>query len=158
MLSYELNTAELYSFLSYNETTSPYLGAVCAADQLPPLHIQNPKLFIVNTQTSDLPGSHWVCFFLSEKGPPEFFDSLGQTPQYYQENFENFLVNHGYNYLINSCPVQSPNSTACGYFCLFYAYLRCRGYSFENIMSKFSVLHLENNTDLVIKYVNYYYI
>lgn len=157
MSFYELNTIQLWTALSSNSITSPYLGKVCAADELPQTLIQYPKLFIVNTQNSNKAGQHWVSFFFGENKIPEFFDPLGKTPQHYHKSFEHFLIRHGDSYLINNCPVQSPNSSACGYFNLFYLALRCNGNSMEQVLSSLDLTNLEQNTNVVVNFVNYFY-
>ena len=157
MSFYELNTIQLWTALSSNQITSPYLGAVCAADQLPKNPIQFPKLFVVNTQTSEKPGEHWISFFLPENKIVEFFDPLGKTPQHYNNSFENFLLYQSVNYLISTCPVQSPDSSACGYFSLFYLALRCNGSSMEQVLSCLDLNKLEENTNVVVNFVNQFY-
>ena len=69
-----------------------YAATVCCADELP-LHVGvKPHTFIVNTDTSDRGGSHWVAFHFPLVGPAEFFDSLGNAPETYLLCFANFLI------------------------------------------------------------------
>ena len=54
-----------------------YPVTVCSADEVR----RKPGHFIrSNTQPSHQPGEHWVAFRFSNKGPDEFFDSLGKPP------------------------------------------------------------------------------
>jgi hypothetical protein len=111
----------------------------------------------VNSQNSNQTGQYWLVFYVPDKGPIEYFDPLGKIPSYYQKSFEKFLFNNSTGYLFSSKPVQSSKSSACGYFCLFFAALRCDGYSFEEIMSFFNLENLDKNTELCISFVKYNY-
>ena len=69
-----------------------YPATVCCADELP-LHVGvKSHTFIVNTDTFDRGGSHWVAFHFPLVGPAEFFDSLGNAPETYHLCFANFLI------------------------------------------------------------------
>ena len=50
------------------------------------LHTVRNRFYIVNTEPSHLPGSHWVCIYNGKV--PEFFDSLGKDPSFYDKKFE----------------------------------------------------------------------
>ena len=55
-----------------------YPATVCCADELP-FHVGvKPHTFIVNTDTCDRGGSHWVAFQFPLVGPAEFFDLAGK--------------------------------------------------------------------------------
>ena len=160
MSLFELNTLEIRSALYSNQLTFSYVGQVCAANQLVAITPQKPKLFVVNTQNSNQIGEHWVCFYVPENGPSEFFDSLGKHPSHYHQSFEDFLVNntnYRQSYLHNIKAVQSQNSRACGFFVLFYCALRCDGFSFRDIMSFFDKKNLDNSTELCVQFVKYNY-
>jgi hypothetical protein len=80
-----------------------------------------PHTFIVNTDTSDRGGSHWVAFHFPLVGPAEFFDSLGNAPETYHLCFANFLiVNYGPQYYYCSFQIQPDDTDTCGRYCLYY--------------------------------------
>ena len=35
--------------------------------------------------------------------------------------------------------IQGVNSESCGFFCLYFAYLRCRGIDFNSLLNSFSM-------------------
>jgi hypothetical protein len=84
----------------------------------------NEGFYIVNTDTSDLKGSHWVVYYV-QNGITEFFDSCGKNGYYYGmekgELFNNVVLQ-------GSLPV-------CGYYCLYFCLLRCRGISMHSIVN-----------------------
>jgi hypothetical protein len=84
-----------HQLLDYLKT---YPVNVCAADKLPTRGERRPSTFIVNTKTSENRGLHWTVFHFPEKGPNEFFDSLGRAPEQYHERFRNILIVNGPDY------------------------------------------------------------
>ena len=129
-------TSELREYLRRDPLARSQLGDVCAADQLP----LRPKrsLYVVNTDTSAGPGRHWVAFYFPRgRGPPEFFDPVGLPPETYHVRFRNALILNGPRYVYNNQRLQAAGSTTCGYFCLFYAYFRCRGLGMRRALRKF---------------------
>jgi hypothetical protein len=72
------------------------------ADELPAHVGVRHRTFIVNTDTCDRGGSHWVAFHFPLVGPTEFFDSLGNAPETYHRRFANVNGPQYYYY---------PNST-----------------------------------------------
>ena len=109
-------------------------GGVLAVDQL---HTANKhKIYIVNTDPSNLPGKHWVGVSLGDV--PEFFDSLGNPPGFYNKLFEDCLIHHGPSYLYNSQRLQSPGSDVCGEFCIQYVLYRAAGYSMSTFVKSFN--------------------
>jgi hypothetical protein len=153
-----MNTHELWDALRSAPCTKHHIGAVCAVDEL--ISVKSitvlPRIFIVNTDTHDQPGKHWVCFYFPQDGPTEFFDSLGKHPQFYSKMFVNFIFRHSSEFVYNLKPLQSDSSSTCGHFCLFYSALRCRGISTRNILSKFSDDKLMND-ELVRHFAKEYF-
>jgi hypothetical protein len=84
----------------------------------------NEGFYIVNTDASDLEGSHWVVYYV-EKGITEFFDSCGRNGDYYGME-KGVLFNNAV--LQGILPV-------CGYYCLYFCLLRCRGVSMHSIVN-----------------------
>ena len=115
----------------YDPSRSPtpiYLG-VLAFDQFPfdkLLHTPEsssmlaPLFFVLNTDPSTEPGTHWLaCFFDRHSNTSEFFDSYGHDPTFYQLTFPANI-----HVVSNSLQLQSDNSTVCGQYCVFYLYFR----------------------------------
>ena len=77
--------------------------------------------FILNTDSKDKPGTHWLALYASRVGLFEFFDSFGLLPSTY--NLESIQPLH----LLYS--FQSPSTFVCGHYCIIYVYLRSRNKS-----------------------------
>ena len=121
---------------------------VISADGLPAAAAAltaRPFGLIVNTDPASGPGSHWVSFYLPEKGLPEFFDSVGRSPEDYHPEFEDFLIVHGPDYLRNSGRIQDYGSATCGAYCLDFLTQRDRGVDFGRYLAAWTCDYAEND-------------
>ena len=139
-----MNTQQLRQYMLLDPYIRQYFGGVISSDKLP-LTVHKPRIYIVNTDPSSLPGEHWVTLFIDSVC--EHFDSSGIRPR---KDFENYLIAHGPNYMFNNQRVQDFKTDTCGLYCLMYAYFRCRGYSFSNILDMFKD-NLAIN-EIIVKY------
>ena len=126
-----MNTQEIRRYMLADPYIRQYYGGVIAVNQLP-LIVNKPSIFIVNTDALPGRGKHWVCLYMDTVC--EHFDSAGYEPR---KDFETFLINYGPPYMFNNKRVQDFNTDSCGKFCLMYAYFRCHGYSFNDILDMF---------------------
>ena len=131
-MEYQLNTLELASYMLKDPFIRQQYGGVLAIDQLPIFVQKTPKIFIVNTDISSKPGTHWFVMYVT--GTCEHFDPAGLPTL---PASEQFLTQHSKQYLINTQRVQDYDTYTCGLFCLFYSFFRCRGFSFVEIMQMF---------------------
>jgi hypothetical protein len=90
-----------------------YSTTVCCADELPAHVGVRPRTFIVNTDTCDRGGSHWVAFLFPLVGPAEFFDSLGYAPETYHRRFANVMIVNGPQYYYCSSRIQPDDTDTC---------------------------------------------
>ena len=112
-----------------------------------------PRTFVVNTDTCDRSGSHWVAFHFPLVGPAEFFDSLGNAPETYHLCFANFLiVNCGPQYYYCSFQIQPDETDTCGRYCLYYLKWRHRGRELPDIVKDFSHVDLNGNEDKILRF------
>ncbi|GIZ02244.1 uncharacterized protein CEXT_457031 [Caerostris extrusa] len=73
-----MNGNQIHFILSRDSATSPFLKVCNASDKIP--FIKEKKYaFVVNSDESSEPGSHWLVFYC-ENGCIEFFDSFGNPP------------------------------------------------------------------------------
>ena len=149
-----MNEDEITSVLENCGITQKFFAGVVSQDQLSLLQPSRPSFYIVNTDTEGGPGLHWTSIFVTKDNCCEFFYSLAKPPGQYSDNFVDFLIENGPNYLMSTKQIQSFDSTACGQFCIFYAVHRCLAYSFEEIIDMFSATDLLSNDIKVRKFVN----
>ncbi|VDI08958.1 Hypothetical predicted protein [Mytilus galloprovincialis] len=111
---------------------------VRCAEELPADISHRPMTYVVNTDTCDGPGKHWVAFHFPSTGPAEFFDSLGRSPEYYHRRFRNVLIANGPQYRFSTTQVQPGSSDTCGLYCVHFVKMRYRNISMEDIVKDFS--------------------
>jgi hypothetical protein len=141
-----MNTIQLQTALKNETVTKRFFTGIYSYDTL--LNIKmKPKLIICNTEPSYKKGEHWVPLFFN-KNNVEFFDSLGKPMSYYSNNFITCVKKFAKYFKENKKRVQPVKSSLCGQYCLYFAYLKCKGYSMEFIMKTMS------NSKNVKKYVN----
>lgn len=121
-----------------------YPVRICSVD-----NVKKERFVIANTDKSGGPGKHWVAFYFNESGHDEFFDSLGNTAEYY--NFGHVLRKP---YLRNRNRLQDFGSDTCGQYCIYYVVCRYVGMSLKDIVNTFSVRDLEMNDRFVRTFVN----
>jgi hypothetical protein len=114
-----LTSTQLQVFLRNHR--SHFLG-VRPMDQLPRLKITGECCFIVNTDPSYLPGQHWLAVYVDKHRNGECFDSFGRLPPRPIQFWLNANCNR---WCYNNRLLQSPLSTLCGAYCIFYLAMRC---------------------------------
>lgn len=100
---------------------------VCSCDELSVLNLSKSKecAFIINTDPSTKPGSHWQGIWLTSNNRIRkcyFFDSYGQPPK--NDFILDFIKKNSDETTWNNKQLQEYNSTICGeYCCLFISYI-----------------------------------
>ena len=123
-------------------------GGIYAKDQIKPDLIKRNHFYIINLDDMYSPtnGTHWVAFyFYSNK--IEYFDSYGLNPPK--------IISENYDYIYNSSQLQSYDSKACGYYCLFFIYHR-HNMNFYEIIKQFSLVDLDYNQNVIKNFFNNY--
>ena len=111
---------------------------MCCADQLPARVESRAQSFIVNTDSCDREGTHWVAFHFPKERPAEFFDSFGRAPETYHRRFRNVLIANGPQYKFNTVRFQPEDGDTCGFYCVHFVKYRYRNFTLEGIMNEFS--------------------
>ena len=103
------------------------------------------SISICNEQPSNMNGSHWFLIFC--QGEELFFlDSLSRSPKFY--DIENKLKKMRTTYVSLDYALQSPFSTVCGEYCIFFSYHLSRNKDLKEILKYFSY-DREKNDELV---------
>lgn len=147
-----MNSIELIHTLTNDKFAKDYFLGVFSSDHVPLSIRKVPACFIANTDPSWKPGGHWLAVFVDHENNVEFFDSYGQDPTEYPM-ISAFLRKYEDTCKRNTVQLQSYFSSTCGQFCLYFILWRCRGVTFENIMSAFDECK-ETNDFLVTTFVN----
>lgn len=112
-----MNTLQIETILSHNKYTKNYFTGVFPIDKIPK-YVKKPTMLVINTDSSNKPGQHWLALFLPENGCIiEYFDSYGMQP--INKRIITFLKHNSikYNFLYNNKRLQHAFSTVRGQYC-----------------------------------------
>ena len=133
----KMDNTTINHVLKKHPLTKKYFKGVYSRNTLPKFENdkRRRKMFlVVNTDPSYKDGSHWIVLMLNTHGKKNiYFDSYGLPPQYYV--FKKFLEN---NYTYSKKQVQHPLSTACGQWCIFFIWEKCKGKHLNRILKFFT--------------------
>lgn len=147
-----MNTIELTSIVKRISNRAHLLG-VLACDQLPTKPIRYPCMGIVNTDPSDLPGKHWLAFYITKDKQGYFFDSFGNSPDKFSPEIKLFLLKNTARILYSGRQVQKDFSVTCGQHCVFFLYHVQKGASYSRLINMYSD-NLVCNDAMVCHFVN----
>ena len=92
-----------------------------------------PRIFIVNMDRSDMPGSHWVAVY--QKNTKIFvFDSAGLPPLYADMLFALRNASKGKKWFWSDRRFQKKTTATCGQFCVVFAIFIDNGRSPEQFI------------------------
>ena len=140
-----MNTIQIRERL---QNINSFIG-VFAANEIPTNPPINSSL-ICNTDDNTEPGQHWVGVHYSEKKQMKtttFFDSYGLNYNMYGLDIPNVRI-------WNDHQLQSLDSAACGYYCIYFVMMKHMGYDMNAIIQAFSQNDFHYNDRLVIDVVN----
>ena len=142
-----LTECDIISFLK----SSPHFLGCYSDDEISKLILKPTCFLIVNLDTSNRPGSHWVALGIF-KNSIEVFDSLGFDLLSWPtvpHGLLSFLHRVSFRKRIKVIPrIQSKRSTLCGIFCVFYIILRSR-FSLSTILAYFTSSLATNDSKLI---------
>lgn len=101
-----------------------------------------PAAIVINTDTSDGPGIHWVAAYIDPWQRGWYFDSYGFPPPPILVYFLNARTIY---WTFSDTTLQSVTSTTCGYFCLYFLYHKTRGKTLSQIIGFFDTTRLKSN-------------
>lgn len=133
---------------------SKSFGGCFASDQLENLSITSfPIYLIVNTDSKNGKGVHWLTFYIS-KHEIELFDSLGLIHrQLLPKGILRFIHRLTVSRKFKCNPrIQPDNSILCGFYCILFIMLRQQT-NFRSILSLFTSNEAKNDTILESFYI-----
>ena len=150
-----MDSNQIRSVMKSDRLGRVFFRGVYAADHAKALEVTEfPSGYIINTDPSDKPGTHWVCLYVW--GTPsntigEFFCSYGEPPQTY--NFKSWIESTVTSWTYNKKRLQADSSSVCGHYCLFYLLHRFRNIPLISIQDMFTRDFSLNDT-LVNNYIS----
>lgn len=142
-----MDTNQLIKFLKRDKYSKKYFCGVLPFNKLPIKKIKKPCSFIINSHDSTLPGEHWFAIYVPRRGKIEYFDSYGLKPT--NDFVLAFIKANKLPYIYNEKNIQAINSNTCGKYCVFYIYMRSRGFTMKKITNFFV-----SNKDINESFIN----
>jgi hypothetical protein len=134
-----MNETHIRDILFKDKTTKYNFAGVFARDEFNAIPLSHqltphsPSFFIVNLDTSNLPGSHWVAIEFHHRTKEAFyFDSYGLDPFY--KDLDKKLTSEADVITWNIEKLQNLSTSVCGQYCILFCLLRQKGYSFKNVI------------------------
>lgn len=79
--------------------------------------------FVVNTDSDNLGGMHWLAVYRRHNGHAEIFDSFALMPP---SEIMIWCSKHCKSWINNTLCIQKPTSTMCGIYCCLYLSSRAK--------------------------------
>lgn len=117
------------------ETCDSFQG-VFMSDTIPTNFKSSKQGIIINLDSSEEIGSHWVAFWRNTDGSGEYFDSFGAPPPFHIQTSLEVLSQSELIY--SNVSLQHESSSSCGLYCIFFIKHKCLGLSLPCILSHFS--------------------
>ena len=139
-----LTTLDLETFIrqyANSKTRAAFIG-VFPIDHLPKRLPALPALFIINTNTSNLPGQHWKAVYISKNHYGELFDSLAVPVSIKMQQWMN---KHAQRWISSKLTLQNPLSPSCGGYVLYYVMTRLNYKSLKACIKPFSKNVFDND-------------
>lgn len=115
-----------------------------------PIFYHFPCTIVVNTQSDDKPGQHWVAVHMT-KFTSFYFDSFGLPAL--EPDILKYLKHRSRTVVYNSTCIQHMYSISCGLFCIaFVKHVKSKK-SFISFINQFSMSNLSKNDRLVLKLI-----
>jgi len=138
-----MDTRELQYLLSRSSYTSSWNPVVCAKDELPHRKPKEVHAYVINTDDSHLPGTHWVAVYFPHGGSVEYFDSYGLPPM--EKDILEFMRRNAASTRFNNVRLQGSKSMVCGQYCVHFLHQRSLGYSLERLVNFFDMEYARND-------------
>lgn len=120
----------------------PGFVGVFPRDQIPKPP-KMPAFYVVNYDSSDEPGEHWVAIHIYGKKNGEYFDPFGLPPLH--PKLREFMHSNCKKWQYSIKDVQHAQSIKCGNFCVHFIKQRAKGVTYRRILTQFAKASLSND-------------
>ena len=107
-----------------------YFRSIYSRDRLPD-QIRKKECGIINLDSIEGEGTHWVCYRNIDKNMVEYFDPFGLIMPH---EIRHYLSTSGKKVLFSHDEIQNRNTVLCGYWCLYYLIERQKGKSILDVI------------------------
>ena len=146
-----MNTFQLDSCMKQDHILAQQCIGVFPIDKIPKIKAI-PVGMIVNLDEAHLPGSHWIGIYIDSDTFGIFFDSYGRNPE--KKAILNLLKDNCIDWTYSDKCLQSPLSSTCGQYSLYFLYHIVRNLNLKRIVDDKFSMNLIKNDSIVTSWVN----
>ena len=118
---------------------APYFAGVFPSDRLPARPVdEGPRGYIVNIDTHDQPGGHWVALWTHDGGCTVMDSFAIPLAMYKPHDLLDWLTHHFEGFESNGHAIQAVDSQACGLYALMFLIHMSVGGTLDTFMNIFS--------------------
>ena len=143
-----MNGREIYLCMKNDHYISRTFYGVYAADRM--LDCGKPGLYVLNTDNSGSPGTHWLLVYVTADCDGHVFDSFGFRGLYKSRNADSV---HGKVFNQIDVPLQSESNQTCGGYALYFARELAMGHTTKEMLSIFAMRNTMSNDCFVQSYL-----
>ena len=107
-----------------------YFRSIYSRDRLPE-QIRKKECGIINLDSIEGEGTHWVCYRNIDKQMVEYFDPFGLIMPH---EIHHYLAKSGKKVIYSQDEIQNRDTVLCGYWCLYYLIERQKGKSILDVI------------------------
>ena len=134
--------------LSNPITKNVYLGCIVTNNFI--FDVKKYGFSIINTNISSEGMGHWVLI-VNFKNKIIFFDSFGNTPDYYGNSLSHFALKYKPE-IVCTYQIQANKSLTCGVYCIYFAYYLYKNKTLKSILKPFSKRLFKNNEKIILRF------
>ena len=107
-----------------------HFRTIFSRDRLPD-QIRKKECGIINLDSIEGEGTHWVCYRNLDENMTKYFDPFGliMPPE-----IQHYLSTSGKKVIFSQDEIQNRNTVLCGYWCLYYLIERQKGKSILDLI------------------------
>ena len=107
-----------------------YFRSIYSRDRLPD-QIKRKECGIINLDSMEGQGTHWVCYRNIDINMAEYFDPFGLIMPH---EISHYLSKSGKKIIFSQDEIQNRDTVLCGYWCLYYLIERQKGKSILDVI------------------------
>ena len=120
-----------------------HFRSIYSRDRLPD-QIRKKECGIINLDSIEGEGTHWVCYRNIDKQMVEYFDPFGLIMPH---EIHHYLATSGKEVIYSQDEIQNRDTVLCGYWCLYYLIERQKGKSILEVIHHEDFDH--DNSDFI---------
>ena len=107
-----------------------HFRSIYSRDRLPD-RVRIKECGIINLDSIEGEGTHWVCYRNLDENMTEYFDPFGLIMPH---EIRHYLLTSGKKVIFSQDEIQNRNTVFCGYWCLYYLIERQKGKSILDVI------------------------